>query len=177
MNWRSKQVLFVPVWLVVFVTPPFVATGMEQGEPNRDQESWVDPSTGLMWTKKDNGRDINWRGAAKYCHELRLGGFSDWRLAAIEELEQIFDKSARAPGLGAGKRGDKTRDWHVKGGLFLSGHQWSGTRRMDITGRQSGLVWYFDFWNNFRGTQDGSRFGGRFASNGKRVLCVRRPGG
>ncbi len=176
MKRRSKQVLLVPIWLVIFVTLPFVATGLEQGERSSDQEYWVDPSTELMWTKKDNGRDINWRGATKYCRELRLGGFSDWRLGAIEELEGIFDRSARAPGLGAGKRGDKTRDWHVKGDLFLTGDQWSGTRRMDISGRPSGLVWYFDFWNKHRGSEDGSRFSGRLAGGGKRALCVRRPG-
>jgi len=24
---------------------------------------WVDPSTGLMWAGKDNGRDVNWKNA------------------------------------------------------------------------------------------------------------------
>jgi len=42
---------------------------------------WVDPSSGLMWAAKDNGKDVNWHQATSYCQKLRLGGYSDWRLA------------------------------------------------------------------------------------------------
>ncbi|MGA9968769.1 MAG: hypothetical protein WBQ07_00430, partial [Candidatus Acidiferrales bacterium] len=24
---------------------------------------WIDPSTGLMWAGKDNGKDVSWKGA------------------------------------------------------------------------------------------------------------------
>jgi hypothetical protein len=50
---------------------------------------WVDPSTGLMWAGKDNGKDVSWRGAMEYCHDLRLDGYSDWRLANMAELQGI----------------------------------------------------------------------------------------
>jgi len=33
-----------------------------------------------MWTAKDNGNDISWGNAVKYCQNLRLAEFSDWRL-------------------------------------------------------------------------------------------------
>ena len=33
---------------------------------------WVDPSTGLMWAKKDNGKDVNWKNAVKYCRDLQV---------------------------------------------------------------------------------------------------------
>jgi hypothetical protein len=58
---------------------------------------WIDPATGLMWAGKDNGKDVYWRKARKYCRNLRLGGYSDWRLATIEELQGIYDKNANAP--------------------------------------------------------------------------------
>src|ERR1700682_4061313 len=82
---------------------------------------WTDPSTGLTWAGKDNGRDVNWHKATKYCRDLRLAGDSDWRLATIGELQGIFDKSAEAPGL-AGKHGDRPFSFHVKGNLFLTGN-------------------------------------------------------
>src|SRR4051794_21324274 len=71
---------------------------------------WVDPSTRLMWAGKDNGRDVSWKKAMKYCRESRLWGFSDWRLATLSELETIYDKTVDAPGLSMGS--DFT--WRVK---------------------------------------------------------------
>ena len=84
---------------------------------------WIDPSTRLMWAAKDNGKDISWNGAKKYCRNLRLAGNSDWRLPNMAELQGIYDLHANAPGL-AGYR-KKLRDvtWHVKGNLFLTGDQ------------------------------------------------------
>ncbi|HZE24159.1 MAG TPA: DUF1566 domain-containing protein, partial [Blattabacteriaceae bacterium] len=51
---------------------------------------WIDPSTALMWAGKDNGKDVSWKNAAKYCRNLRLAGYSDWRLATVAELKMIY---------------------------------------------------------------------------------------
>jgi len=121
---------------------------------------WVDPSTGLMWASKDNGRDLSWQKASSYCRDMRLAGHSDWRLATIDELQNIYDPTANAPG---------PANRHVKGNLYLTGHQWSSTRRNDDRGRPTGYAWRFDFTN-------GIRFGGDQLgySRLKRALCVRR---
>jgi hypothetical protein len=58
---------------------------------------WVDPSTGLMWEGKDNGIAVTWRKAASYCRNLRLAGHTDWRLATLDELAGLVDKSASTP--------------------------------------------------------------------------------
>ncbi len=71
-------------------------------DPSQARGYWIDPSTGLMWAGKDNGKNVNWRKAVKYCRDLRLAEYSDWRLATIDELQGIYDYSAKAPGL-AGK--------------------------------------------------------------------------
>src|SRR3984957_324789 len=102
---------------------------------------WVDQSTGLMWKDKDNGKDVTWKKAMKYCRDLRLAGYSDWRLANIGELEQIYDSSANAPGRDC--QGAST--WHVKGNLFLTGNQWSSTRLVGYGGYPSGYASRFDF--------------------------------
>ncbi len=171
----SKRVL-APLFAVVMVASVQSSNGQGLADETQTRGYWLDPSTGLMWAGKDNGQDVDWRKATKYCRDLRLGGYSDWRLATIDELEGIYDSTANAPVLGAGKRGDEASNWHVKGNLFLTGNQWSSTQRMDDRGRPSGLVWYFDFWNMRKGSDDGGRFSGRFANHGRRALCVRRSG-
>ena len=40
----------------------------------------IDSSTGLMWQKKPDGVERNWKDAKLYCQKLTLGGYSDWRL-------------------------------------------------------------------------------------------------
>ena len=51
----------------------------------------IDAYTLLMWTREDNGEDIDWNGAKEYARNLRLGGYCDWRLPIIEELELLYD--------------------------------------------------------------------------------------
>lgn len=132
---------------------------------------WLDPSTNLMWAGKDNGKDITWKNAMKYCRDLRLAGHSDWRLATLRELEGIYDKNANAPGLMGPSGKGTAATWHVKGNLFLTGNQWSSTQRTDDRGHPTGWAWRFDF-------NEGRSFDGdevTFYAN-KRALCVRGSG-
>ena len=63
-------------------------TGLEPAVP---EGVYLEPETNLMWTMKDNGEDIDWQQANKYAEQLRLGGYSDWQLPTIEELEKLYD--------------------------------------------------------------------------------------
>jgi Protein of unknown function (DUF1566) len=131
---------------------------------------WIDPSTKLMWAGKDNGRDVSWKKAMKYCRDLRLAGYSDWRLANIGELGAIYDKDANSPGLAGPPGKSRPFTFHVKGNLFLTGNQWSSTRLVNDRGRPSGYASRFDF-------NEGRAFNGDelwFYTN-KRALCVRCP--
>jgi hypothetical protein len=132
---------------------------------------WVDPSTHLMWAGKDNGKDVSWRSAMKYCHALRLDRYSDWRLANMAELQGIYDKGVEAPGLAGPSRPPRAFTWHVKGNLFLTGDQWSGHQ---VTGRMplESYEYHFDF-NEGRADKDPS--GWPYPSSGMRALCVRGP--
>jgi len=129
---------------------------------------WIDPATGLMWAGKDSGKDVSWKSAMKYCGDLRLAGYSDWRLATIAELQRIYDKTSNAPGLAGPRNGPST--WHVKGNLFLTGCQWGGVRRNDDRGHPSGYAWYFDF-NEGKSNNQPSGF--PYSSSFMRALCVR----
>ncbi|MDX1502303.1 MAG: DUF1566 domain-containing protein [Thermoanaerobaculia bacterium] len=43
----------------------------------------------LMWSRRDNGADVRWAQAERYCSDLSLGGYEDWRLPTVEELKSI----------------------------------------------------------------------------------------
>jgi hypothetical protein len=166
MKWQAKAVL---IFLLIFG----MIAGAQSATQNQSsaQETqlrgyWVDPSTGLMWAAKDNGRDVGWKGAVKYCRNLRLAGYSDWRLSTIYELKDIYNANLETPGL-AGPGKGRVFTWHVKGGLLLSGVEWSSSRNHDERGHRSGAAPRFDF-------NDGRRFNDDLGyDNGKRALCVR----
>jgi tetratricopeptide (TPR) repeat protein len=114
--------------------------------------TWLDPATKLMWQKQNSNIHAGWKKVAAYCSELRLEGFSDWRMPTIDELQGIYDETQNVDGR------------HVKGGLHLGGWEWSGTVSgskaygLDFTNGQSGLgnesVWSFGFC--VRGTVNAS---------------------
>jgi hypothetical protein len=56
----------------------------------------TDQTTGLMWSRMDSARGMNWRDALAYAENLELAGYSDWRLPNAKELQYIVDYS-RSP--------------------------------------------------------------------------------
>jgi len=50
----------------------------------------TDITTGLMWQKDENER-MDWYSALKACKEMRLAGYTDWRLPNIKELHTILN--------------------------------------------------------------------------------------
>ena len=89
---------------------------------------YLDPETRLMWTTEDNGTDISWPQANEYAKELRLGGYSDWRLPTIDELEKLYDP----------KGGNK---YNIRKPFRLTGWWvWSSTKE----GSDSAWGFYFD---------------------------------
>jgi hypothetical protein len=115
---------------------------------------WIDPATGLMWTKKDNGSDLNAQEALNYCRNLRLAGHSDWQLPTIDQLATISDPAVTGSGWGQ----------HIKGNLQISGFEWGTSIK------KARLVpWTFNFY-------DGSRLEGVLGERQDRALCVRRSG-
>ncbi len=146
------------------------AVGLAVGaqSPPSATGTWIDPATGLMWAGKDNGRDVSWKVAVKYCRELRLAGYSDWRLGTLDEMRGIFDRNESAPGLAGAGKTLRPVMFHVKGTLFLTGNQWTSTRLTGDRGKPSGYAWRFDFLQ-------GRAFDGDELSfrDNKRALCVR----
>ena len=116
--------------------------------------TWTDPATGLMWARQDNGNAVNWNQANNYCRNLNLAGFTNWRLPTIDELAAIHDLN-------------RANRMHIKGGIQLTGWEWSSNTRNDF-GNISART--FDFSYGRRGSYPAIRV------NQMRPLCVRRSG-
>jgi len=78
------------------------STGYKAKEIARDKrfiihngDSVVDTRTGLMWAHTDNGKDINWHNAKRFCTNYKGGGHTDWRMPTIKELSSIYDEKKK----------------------------------------------------------------------------------
>ncbi len=47
----------------------------------------TDTERKIMWQKGDNGKEVTFEEAQKYCKNLRLGNHADWRLPEPEERD------------------------------------------------------------------------------------------
>lgn len=56
----------------------------------------TDTKTNLQWTK-DYGTSLTWQQALSYCENLDYGGYTDWRLPNIKELETLVDDTKYNP--------------------------------------------------------------------------------
>jgi hypothetical protein len=128
-------------------------TGVDRQEP-----SWTDPVTGLMWATQDNGSDVNWNQAKAYCSDLRLGKYSNWRMPAIEELAQMYVAALPESACGLAR-------CRIKGGITPSEHDaWSSS---SVGNSEGALI--FDF-------SDGKRYlWGLNTTSYLRAFCVRTP--
>ncbi len=125
-------------------------TGLEPAVP---EGVYLDPETKLMWTIEDNGKYIGWHQANKYAEQLGLGGYSDWRLPTVDELEKLYDPQ-------------NSRAKNIRKPFRLTGYWvWSSTKE------DSGFGWLFVFSRGRR-----SRFPTMDYSCSPRALCARRSG-
>lgn len=64
---------------------------------DRGDGTITDTRTGLMWTKEDSyvdlGKCLDWNDSKSYVNWLNTGGYSDWRMPTVKELNTIYEKS------------------------------------------------------------------------------------
>jgi hypothetical protein len=81
----------------------------------------------LMWAARSNGEDVPWEPANEYCEALEAGGYGDWRLPTLAELESVYDPSAADNG-------------YIASPLVLDGCcLWSSTSLADFSADEAGL--------------------------------------
>ncbi|MDM8541871.1 caspase family protein [Desulfococcaceae bacterium HSG9] len=126
--------------------PPAIGAATKAKEINRDGRfiaykngTVKDTKSGLIWAAKDNGEDIDWKDAKKYCENYKAGGYTDWRLPTIDELEGIYDSnSSYAMDCNNDYKIHTTKSIHIS-----CWRVWSS----DIRGSEAA---YFDFYRGSR---------------------------
>ena len=53
-------------------------------------------SNGLMWSNSI-GEDLNWEESKQFAKNCRDGGYDDWRLPTVSELQNVFDYDKGEP--------------------------------------------------------------------------------
>jgi len=71
---------------------------LSQSFTDNDNGTVTDSGTGLMWQQAEGG-SMTWDNALSYCEGLSLGGYSDWRLPNIKELESLTDDTRYNPAI------------------------------------------------------------------------------
>jgi hypothetical protein len=118
-----------------------------------------------MWARQDNGSDVNWNQASNYCRNLTLAGYSNWRLATIDELADIYDQTPNVNGS------------RIKGDIRLTACcPWSSNEVANyaVRARQSSSIQEVRAHQSFSflyGRRLSFDIGG--FSNAPRALCVR----
>lgn len=84
-----------------------------------------DIKTGLEWTQSDNGSDVNWSEAKRYC----AGKGSGWRLGSADELESLYDTLQSTPcgrqTCRASSKFKLTESWFWSNDLHSSSYAWT----------------------------------------------------
>lgn len=70
---------------------------LPQGPFVSDATTVGDQATGLMWEKSVSASAMTWASALSYCAAQTTGGYTDWRLPDVRELESLIDFSRDTP--------------------------------------------------------------------------------
>ena len=67
----------------------FYSDGRFNAYPNK---TVLDKKTGLMWAVEES-ETLDWHQAKRYCKNFRGGGYNDWRMPTVAELEGLYDEN------------------------------------------------------------------------------------
>ena len=145
----SANRLAVSLFTTGFLAEVNVLIEAARIENERLTGAYLQEKTGLIWTRLDNGSDLDWYAADEHCRDLEVADWSDWRMPSIEELEGLHDRRS-------------TAIYKLPAGIRLTGCcPWSQSRNGDTS------AWNFSF--RYR-----KRFSGSLNYSFElRALCVR----
>jgi len=94
----SKRINAISAFLLIVVVSvcmaPIFVSAAERFIDNGDG-TVTDTKTGLMWSARDNGFDIDYFGADIAADESTLAGYLNWRLPDKKELAEIYDATRK----------------------------------------------------------------------------------
>ncbi len=167
---RQMVTSLLPLSLAAMMAGAQSTPDKAPSQVQQTHDYWIDPATKLMWAAKDNGKDLSWNGAIKYCRNSTLAGLTGWRMPNMDELQGLYNQSITTRGMAGDKQHYRSFTWHIKGNLFVTGDQWTTLRGMDDRGKPSGYAYYYDF---NEGKSNDQPVGWPYPYVGMRVICVR----
>jgi hypothetical protein len=131
--------------LVASIVSHDQSSAANQAQPIRfelsaDENYVIDHKTGLMWARDESKRS-DYDNAEAHCKALRLGGFSDWRLPTLDELQTIVDRSRYSPAI-------DTNVFNTNAGWTWTSDEYKGNPG------PSGSVWIVGFYGGLVGSYD-----------------------
>ncbi len=111
----------------------------------------TDAAAGLMWAQGDDGVQLDWKEALAHASDSEVGGYSDWRLPNVKELQSLVDYS-RSPSAteseSVGPAIDDVFDstpMTNEGGESDYGYYWTSTSANFTGGEPYYYAWYVAF--------------------------------
>ena len=71
-----------------------LTAGLSGGVSGQEAQGDVVAIDGRDWSVVTSGAALPWPEAEEFCDTLETGGFSDWRLPTLAELESLHDPAA-----------------------------------------------------------------------------------
>ncbi|MDP7555267.1 MAG: DUF1566 domain-containing protein, partial [Nitrospinota bacterium] len=100
---KYSYFFFISLISVLFLSLSFSSEAL-RGKHSADKRyvdhedgTITDSRTDLMWTKEDSyadlGKCLDWNASWNYARGLSKGGYTNWRMPTVRELETIYEKS------------------------------------------------------------------------------------
>ena len=111
----------------------------------------TDQATELMWAQTDDAAELDWEDALAYANDSELGGYSDWRLPNVKELQSIVDYTKSPSATDPDAVGAAIDDVFTstpmtnEAGDSDYGYYWSSTSANFTSGEPYYYAWYVAF--------------------------------
>lgn len=92
----------------------------------------IDLENNLMWEKEGSKNRLTFAEAVKYCKDLRLGEYKDWKLPTVKQLISIVDYEKYNPAI--------NKIFKCESAFYWSSTKYAGG---------SGYAWFVDFYGGY----------------------------
>ena len=136
---------------IIFSISLFISLLQAEFIRDNTKEIVIDTSTNLIWQDNNDTSLITktWTNTISYCESLSLGGYQDWKLPNINELQSLVDINAYNPAIS-----DTFQN-------IVSLKYWSSTAK------SSSFSWYVNFQHGY------DDYIGGYETDKNYIRCVR----